>query len=120
MNSRLEEESKALSNRQQWPSKLSEEQLTKLKLALAEQYGFAVDSDNAFVKTSDEWIEMEEALGRCYFAVFNNYQTPNMQQPATALFMLSPTLDSHFQLWVTNEQGAFQPISQADEVRFDA
>ena len=64
------EESKALHHRGVWPRPLSNDELTKVKLAIAARDGFPTDSENSFDRTSEEWIDMESAMAESHiFAI---------------------------------------------------
>lgn len=119
MNNRIEEGSSVLSNRKQRADIISEEELHALKLAIATKESFPLDSDNAFLKTGEEWVGMEEALSRCYIAVFHHYQCERWEKEATCIFLLSPFIESQFQLWIAeeNDLSKLASIDQAEEVR---
>lgn len=81
------------------PSRVSVEELEKIKVVFATHYNFEVDSDNAFVRTSEEWLEMEKALDNCRIAVFHNYKGQNWEAPGVVFFFLAQHLEDNFQVW---------------------
>ena len=121
MNSRIEEGSSAITETKNWPSKISEQELSALKVAIAAHEEFPVDSDNAFKRDSEEWIGMEEALGQCMFAVFHHYKPEAWEKEGTAFFLLSPFVEGQYQVWVAEENNLrkIRKIDQATEVRDD-
>jgi hypothetical protein len=94
----IEEESNVLSDRAKWPAPIGVEELLALKLAMASKEGMPVDSDNCFIRISEEWVNMEECLAECFIAVFHHYKVKDKE--GLAIFVLAPTWESAHQLWI--------------------
>lgn len=119
MNTPIEEGSKALSTRKGWGDHISTSELELLKLAIATVEEFPVDDTNAFNRTSEEWIGLEEALGNCCIAVFHHYKPEYWKSEGVAIILLSQTSEEHFQLWVSEKGDCsdLRLVNQALEVQ---
>jgi len=73
------EESKALHHRGLWPRPVGVVELEKLKVAIATQNSFPTDSDNAFQRTHEEWISMEELLAESHVFVIKSKVTDTQE-----------------------------------------
>ena len=67
-----QEESQVLHHRGAWPRPIGKEELEKLKVAIATKEEFPVDSDNAFSRTSEEWVGMEEILSDAHVFILHS------------------------------------------------
>ena len=67
------EENQALHSRGGWPRPINADGLNKLKLCIAEKEGFPVDSENAFLRTSEEWILMEDILSSNHLFILHSF-----------------------------------------------
>lgn len=106
-------------DRKLWPSQITPEQLSKLMLAIAEEYQYpTIAEDNTFDRESEDWKEMVELLHHSYICVFNSYfDTRGVE--ATAILVLSPTLAEHHQLWVAegHDLSKLKLVQQGEEMR---
>lgn len=67
------EESQALHSRGGWPRPINAEALEKLKLCIASNEGFPVDSENAFIRTSEAWVGMEGVLSNSHLFILHSF-----------------------------------------------
>ena len=120
MNSSTQEGSDALKDRTRWSSIISSEELEALKRAIAQAEDFPVDEDNAFLRTSEEWITLEEVLGTCFIAVFNHYKPEEWEREGQAIILVSPLITGDFQCWIRQDgETELILVNQNEGVRRD-
>jgi hypothetical protein len=103
MNTRIEESSGALKSRSQRPMAISELELEALKVAIAEMEGYEKAESGEYIKTTEEWVGMEELIALCNIAVFHHYKADAWADEGTVIFLLSPFREDNFQVWFSTQ-----------------
>ena len=102
MLQRIQESNEVLNTLKGRPLPITPEVLEALKYAIAKHFELPTMADyKVFDKTSEEYIEMESALGNCCVAVFRHYKPENSETEGTAIFLLAQHQEDNFMLWTS-------------------